>query len=468
MLIADPLPFVRDFIDQLNAAIKAHFPDKQLSRAQRCWLAFSVMAVIVTNSVCWARFSKAGIGHYSIAALSWVFRNSKIPWQILLQMSVSVILSRYGIREGYLSIDDTDKKRSKSTKRIAFVHKIKHKPSGGYIMGQSLVFLVLVTPKITVPVGFAFHIPDPVLRAWEKNDERLKKQGVPKSLRPAKPPRDPNYPMRPMIALSLLRQFRSAHPQIRVRCVLADALYGTRGFLDQASNLFGGVQVISQIRRNQLIRYKNRKMPVKDYFAKFSGTEQNIRIRGGDTMKVNIGSARLHVCAHGEKRFVIALRYEGETEYRYIIASDLSWRTTDIVEAYTLRWLVEVFFQDWKSNEGWGQLTKQPSEEGSSRSLILSLLVDHCLFFHPDQLARLENKLPAYTVGSLAAKIKVEGMLATFEKIILSDAPAEKFKEFAKSVEENVLMLRLSKKHMVGRDLGNLEPSPSLKYRRAA
>lgn len=468
MLITEPLPFIRDFIDQLNMAIQAHFPDKQLSGAQRYWLAFSVMAVIVTNSVCWARFSKAGIGHYSIAALSWIFRKSKIPWQSLLQMSVGVILSRHGIREGYLSIDDTDKRRSKSTKRIAFVHKIKHKPSGGYIMGQSLVFLVLVTPKITVPVGFAFHMPDPALRAWEKNDKRLKKQGVPKSLRPAKPPRDPNYPTMPRIALSLLRQFKSAHPQIRIRCVLADALYGMGDFLDQASNLFGGVQVISQIRRNQLIRYKNRKMPVEDYFAKFPGIEQNIRIRGGDTMKVNIGSARLHVCAHGKKRFVIALRYEDETEYRYIIASDLSWRTTDIVEAYTLRWLVEVFFQDWKSNEGWGQLTKQPGEEGSSRSLILSLLADHCLFFHPDQLARLENKLPAYTVGSLAAKIKVEGMLATFEQIILSEAPAEKFKEFSKLVEENVVMLRLSKKHMVGRELGKLEPAPSLKYRRAA
>jgi len=58
--------------------------------------------------------------------------------------------------------------------------------------------------------------------------------------------------------------------------------------------------------------------------------------------------------------------------------------------------------------------------------------------------------------------------LATFEQIILSDAPAEKFKEFAKSVEENVVMLRLSKKHMVGRGLGKLEPAPSLKHRMAA
>ena len=141
-----------------------------------------------------------------------------------------------------------------------------------------------------------------------------------------------------------------------------------------------------------------------------------MQVRGGEQIKVTVGSARLHVHAHGKKRFVIALKYEGEDEYRYIIASDLSWRTIDIVEAYTLRWLVEVFFQDWKANEGWGKLTKQTGEEGSSRSLILSLLVDHSLFFHPAQLARIENKLPAYTVGSLTAKIKVEGILVRLSR----------------------------------------------------
>ena len=55
-----------------------------------------------------------------------------------------------------------------------------------------------------------------------------------------------------------------------------------------------------------------------------------------------VGSARLAVCAHGKRRFVIALKYPGETEYRYLVATDLSWRTLDIVQAYTLRWLVEI------------------------------------------------------------------------------------------------------------------------------
>jgi hypothetical protein len=306
------------------------------------------------------------------------------------------------------------------------------------------------------------------LSAWYKNDKKLRKKGVEKKLRPARPDRDSNYPTMPQIAVKLLEQFKAAHRQIRIRCIFADALYGTEQFLDQASQLFGGIQVISQIRANQLIRFKNKNMPVENYFASFPGTQQTIGVRGGEQIKVIVGSARLHVHAHGKKRFVIALKYEGEDEYRYIIASDLSWRTLDIVEAYTLRWLVEVFFQDWKANEGWGKLTKQIGEEGSSRSLILSLLVDHSLFFHPVQLARIENKLPAYTVGSLTAKVKVEGVLAAFEQIILSEAPVERFKEFAKSLEDNVITLNPSSKHMVNRKFGKFEPSPTLKYRSAA
>jgi hypothetical protein len=102
-------------------------------------------------------------------------------------------------------------------------------------MGQSIVFWVLITPKITIPVGFAFHMPDPGLT-------------------------------------------------------------------------------------------------VKDYFEAFPGTEQTMQVRGGEQIKVIAGSARLHVHAHGKKRFVIALKYEGEDQYRYIIASDLSWRIIDIMD----------------------------------------------------------------------------------------------------------------------------------------
>ena len=138
-----------------------------------------------------------------------------------------------------------------------------------------------------------------------------------------------------------------------MQCITADALYGTATFVDGASALCGGVQVISQVRSNQHIRVHKREQHVADYCATHPGTPQNIRIRGGEEVVAIVASARLSLCAHNTKRFIIALKYEGEESYRSLMASDLTWRTLDIVQAHTLRWLVEVFIQDWKSHEGW-------------------------------------------------------------------------------------------------------------------
>ena len=245
------------------------------------------------------------------------------------------------------------------------------------------------TLKISIPVGFAFYQPAPEVSAWYKQEKALKKQGVARQQRPPKPPANPAYPTKQQLALRLLERFHAQHPTLRVHCITADALYGTAPFVDGASVTFGGVQVISQIRSNQKVRVHKREQPVADYFATHPGTPHTIRIRGGEEVIAIVGSARLYVCSHKTKRFIVALKYEGEDTYRYLIASDLSWRTLAIVQGQTLRWLVEVFIQDWKSHEGWSQLTKQPGEEGARHSVILSRLVDHSLFVHPDQQAQL-------------------------------------------------------------------------------
>src|SRR5215813_8726455 len=389
MVIGKPAPFVSAFVDAVDAAIRTHQPHHALSVTQRTWLAFCITAVLVTNSICWARFERASLGAYAMAALSWMFRHSKIPWDHLLVASVRGILRHHGLTSGSLVIDDTDNPRSKSAKALAYLYKLRDKESGGYLWGQSLVFLLLVTPKISLPVGFAFYQPAPEFSAWYKKDKALKKQGVSTQQRPPKPPANPAYPTKQQLALRLLERFHAHHPTVRVHCIMADALYGTAPFVDGAAVTFGGVQVISQIRSNQKVRVYKREQPVADYFATHPGTPHTIRIRGGEEVSALIGSARLYVCAHKTKRFVVALKYEGEETYRYLIASDLSWRTLDIVQGHSLRWLVEVFVQDWKGHEGWSPLTKQPGEEGARHSVILSLLVDHSLFVHPDQQDQL-------------------------------------------------------------------------------
>ena len=120
--------------------------------------------------------------------------------------------------------------------------------------------------------------------------------------------------------------------------------------------------------------------------------------------------------------------------------------------------------QDWKSYAGWSQLTKQPGDEGARHSVILSLLVDHSLFLHPDQQDQLKNNLPAYTVGSLRANVQVECLVDVIDDLVSSDHPQEKLKSCTQALHE-VFAFGRSKKHMIQRQLGRLEPTPYLQYR---
>ena len=286
--------------------------------------------------------------------------------------------------------------------------------------GQSLVFLVLVTPKISMPVGVVFYQPAPEISAWYKTDKSLKKQGVPPKQRPRKPAPNPQYPTKEQLALRLLASFKAHHSDVRIHAVMADALYGTATFVDGASTLFNGVQVLSHIRSNQNIGLARGTSTSPTTLPPILGrptasASEAVRRWGA-------GRECAVVCLrHKTKRFIVAIKYAEEETSRYLIASDLSWRTLDIVQGHTLRWLVEVFIQDWKSHEGWSQLTKQPGDEGARHSVILSLLVDHSLFLHPDQQRQLKNNLPAYTVGSLRANVQVECLVDVISDLVSSD-----------------------------------------------
>ena len=467
MLFTRSLPFISEFVEELNRGIRECAPHRTLSTVQRYWLRFCLMGILLSNQVCWAAFARVGLGGYSQAALSWMFRHSKLLWPVLLQVSIRLILRKYNITEGELVGDDSDHRRAKVTKRIFAAHKIFDKKTGGWFNGQTVVLLFLVTAKVSLPVGFRFYQPDPAIATWKKTDDALKQQGVKKSERPPRPKPQAAYPSKLDCFVALLREFQFYHPGLRVKAILADALYGSAAFLNRAAALFPQTQVISQLQKTQNVRFRQREMTVAQYFATYPGVAMTLHIRGGQAVTVILGSARLYVCAHQQKRFVVALKYPGEEEYRYLVASDLSWRAVDIASAYTLRWLIEVFFEDWKLHEGWGQLAPQWDEEGSSRGLTLSLLLDHALLLHPQQQARMENNLPACTVGSLQQHSRMEALIDVIRGMVDAEDPHQQLDEIL-AVAKRLFPLRDSAKHLNGRDLGRLEPTPSLKYRAAA
>jgi hypothetical protein len=214
--------------------------------------------------MCWARFARASLGTYSLAALSWMFRHSKMPWDQRLVARGRVMLRHHGSTSGSLGIDAPDHPRSKSAQALAHLYTLRAKESGGYRWGPSRVLLVFVTPQISLPVGFVFEQPAPELSAWYKQGKRRKQQGVPHPQRPPPPAPHAPYPPKQQLALPWLAAFKAPHPDIRVHCIAADARYGTVSLVDEASAICGGVQVLSHIRSNPNMRGGKRAQHVAD------------------------------------------------------------------------------------------------------------------------------------------------------------------------------------------------------------
>jgi len=465
-MLIRPISCVVAYVTALSESLQ-QISSKKLTKSQQLWLTIVIMGLIVTGSFNWAAFEKRSLGEFKEARLRWIFGSAKMAWSYFLQASIAYVLSHYDLKKGVLVLDDSDKMRSRNTTQISGVHKVKDKKTGGYFQGQEFIFLLLVTDKITIPVGFKFYVPNPAIKKWKEVIKSQKKAGISAKERDKHPPFDPRYPSKQMLGLELLKAFSQNHAEITVQAVLADALYGNKVFIDTAAEVTGCSQVISQLRKNQLVRYCGKNISLSTYFSRTAGVATDLVVRGGETKKVTLLSARLHIKSHGKKRFVVALKYEGETGYRFIVASDLSWRHKDVVQTYTLRWLVEVFIADWKAHGGWNKLSKQQGVDGATNGVTLSLLCDHLLILHPLQSNRIKNKQPGMSVGCLVERINAEALLDGVNHIVSSDAPKIALKKFAEALE-NSIPNRDSSKHLIGRDLGRMEPTPSLKYQKAA
>ena len=248
------------------------------------------------------------------------------------------------------------------------------------------------------------------------------------------------------MALKLLSDFSAAFGDIKVKAVLADTAYGTLDFMDESAKITKQEQAISQIKKTQLIVVNNKEITVEKFFENYQGKTGKIKLRG-EEKEVTYRGGRFKVKSHDKKYFVIALKYDDEKEFRYLIAREMRWNDIDIIKAYAFRWLVEVFIQDWKQYEGWNQLAKQPGIDGSNRGVILSLLSDHALLLHEDQKVLLENKRPAATVGSLREQIMMESLKNFIEGIVSSDDPKALFEQYSDKISE-LFELRSSIKHL--------------------
>ncbi len=465
-MLIRPISCVVDYVTGLSASLE-RISATQLTKSQQNWFIVILMGLIVAGSFNWAAFARKSLGQFKESRLRWMFRHAHIAWSYLLQASVSQVIAHYELTAGVLVLDDSDKMRSRNASKIAGVHKVKDKKTGGWFNGQEFIFLILVTNTLTIPVGFRFYIPDPALKEWKKINKTEKKAGVAAKDRTKRPEPNPTFPSKQALALEMLGAFAKNQPGIKIQAILADALYGNAYFMDKAAKISTCKQVISQLRKNQLVRSRGKNTTLTTYFSRQSGVETTMIIRGGQKKKITLLASRLTVKSHGQKRFIVALKYEGETEYRFIVATDLTWRHKDIAQTYTLRWLVEVFIADWKGHGGWNALSKQQGDEAAIRGVTLSLLCNHLLLLHPLQSARLKNKQPGMPVGCLVEHINAAALIDGVSHIVYAKEPKSEFAKFKTLMVES-LPDRTSRKHLAGLDIGRMETTPALKYHKAA
>ena len=67
-------------------------------------------------------------------------------------------------------------------------------------------------------------------------------------------------------------------------------------------------------------------------------------------------------------------------------------------------------------------------------------------------------------MGSLINRIKVESLLSVIQDLIAEEDPKKHLAALKDALAE-LFELKMSEKHMVDRDSGRLDPSPSLKHR---
>lgn len=470
MMILKPLPEATSFISRLNSYL-IQDGKKSLSNRQINFLALTITMMMLLGQLCWYAMSRAIFNQYTAQALSWMFHHSKIPWQKLFEAAIYVCFSSFAISNVTLLVDDTFRPRSKIIKKIFGVFKALDKKTGGFFLSQNIVFIAIVTPIFTIPIGFRFYRPDPKHSAWKSKDKKLKRKGIAKKNRPKEPKYNYlRYPTKNQIAIKLLKKAKTLlskiekkqKKSIKVVSVLADAAYLSKKVSAEIKNIFPKCQFVSQLKKSQICWNKNGvRKTLDEYFSNLPAIKTLIKIRGGKEKIITYCGARLFIKSHGQKLHVVAFKYEDEKEYRYIAASNLTWRTLDIIKTYSLRWLIEVVIEDWKQYGGFGRKASQHGVDGARRGVFLSLLVDCFLLCHPYQNRLYLTGKSLCTTGSLVRALQLESLLNCIRGIIDSPEPQDLLKKFADNLPY-VVPLRPSSKHMHGRKIEELGPSPHL------
>ena len=444
----------------INEAVK--YSDIRLTNNLVTKIALFITATSLLSLFKITNISRFYIGKVTAGAFYAALSRSASIFSKLFFGAIKLLFVKYEIKELAIAIDDTDRERSKNCKILPYVKKAICKATGGWIQAQNIVFIVLVTDKITIPIWFCFHRPANLTKEQKKQCRRNSKKT--KEF-------DPKYRTKTDLACIGLfvvsRMLKTIEAQlginINVSCILGDNGYACPK-VQIAANKYFETQYISKANPDQKVMSRGKEHSLSSFFERFKSQSKTIELRSGK-LNVEYKAARVFVKRYQRKVLVVAIRYDANSPWQYLFGTDISWTAKSIIQAYSLRWLVEVFFEDWKQYDGWGEGALQRSNEGAVRGVFLSLLTDLFLLYHQRTNPSLQRpgRIELYSAGTVVRHLQAEAIREAIEAVLEDDNPRHRLKSMYKSLIA-VAEKRVSLKHGRYDRLSNdLRPSMSLK-----
>lgn len=392
-----------------------------------------------------------------------MLRRSKIPMEKLFWGGIKLSFKLFKIKEVVVACDDSERERSKNCRFLPFVRKTICKATGGWVQAQNLVFIILVTNRVSIPVWYCFHRPSRLTKQQQKickkNPSRVKEFDK-KYRKKNELARIGLY----IVSRMLKKLEKEIGIKVNVKCVTGDNGFASSQIQQTVSKYFD-CQYISKANPKQKVKFRGKKKSLESFFSARASVKQTVAIRGNN-IELEYKAARVFVDSFRRKVHVVALRYRDDKSWQYIFGTDLTWTSETLIKAYGLRWIVEVFFEDWKKHDGWGVGALQRSVEGARQGVLLSLLTDLFLLYHQrtDTSLHEHHRNELYSAGTVTRHLQNQAIHEAIENVLDDDDPRQRLEEVKEQMFA-VVDRRISSKHLQHLDFHQFQSSPSLKAR---
>lgn len=272
--------------------------------------------------------------------------NEKMPWRALLMAIAKQFQhlvnpqKEIADKSAFILDDTTDAKTGRRIEKISrvFDHVAGRK---GTKLGFKNLTLGLFDGKSFNPLDFSLHAEKPLKKARHRK-EQYKKQRDPKSFG-AKRIRECNV-SKIENGLDMLK--RAVKQGFRAKYVLVDSWFNSHEFIQTVRGLGKEpMHVICGIRQDtRKYTYKEESLNASELHKvlKNEGEEKRCRKRNTRYFEVivdyeGIGKVKLYFC-----------RFPYQKKWRLFLSTDISLGLLSMMEIYSVRWTIEVFFKEAK------------------------------------------------------------------------------------------------------------------------